>query len=118
MASVRQTIDEKFKEEQLEILAALIKIIGIVPNQKDSYIDRPELEAKKEEIEALFPKIKKYHTSHVWISIKDESPNRFMSIIRNVLKHHNYSLCFKSAALKDNDVIIYRTRYTIKGNLA
>ena len=53
MTSIRQTIDEKFKEEQQEILASIFKIMGITANKKDSYIDRPELEKKREEIEAL-----------------------------------------------------------------
>jgi len=101
MTSVRQTIDEKFKEEQQEILSSIFEITGLLPNNKDSYINRPELELKKEPIEALLPKIKKYHTSHVWISIKDDSPNKFMSIIRNVLKHHNYFLVYRAVAIKE-----------------
>ena len=110
----RPTKNNMFVEEQEKVLTSIFDILKLVSNDKKSFIDKDILESKKDEINHLFPQIKKFYTSKIWKNIVSaQEQNKHMSIIRSILKHHGYSFIFKNAQVIREDKKRVMQRYFI-----
>jgi hypothetical protein len=110
----RPTKDNTFGEEQEKILSSIFNILNLTSDDKKSFIDKDILETKKDEINQLFPQIKKYYTSKIWKNIMlAQEQKKHMSIIRSILKHHGYSFIFKNAQVTREDIKKVMQRYFI-----
>lgn len=116
---IHKSKDELFKNEQHQVLARLFDILKINVDDSTSYLDRNELQDKEDKIMELYDDIIKYYLSSMWRNINSATSNKFMSIIRCLLKHHGYILTFKNAQVKKinesgQEIKIVMQRYFIK----
>jgi hypothetical protein len=109
---IRKTIDNSFKEQQDEILNKLLNILNI-EKKGTQIIERSDLNIHKDEIELLLDDIMKYYHSNVWNTIK-QSQKKYMSICRQLFKHHLIGFSSKVTTMTKNNKSIKITKYQIK----
>lgn len=104
--------EQIYANKQKEVLAKLFKILNIIPDDKTSYLDSDHLEEKKEEILKLYEDVWLFYKSYVSRNI-NLSDIKYMSIIRNILKQHNYELISKKVWIERNKIKVGMQRYFI-----
>ena len=111
----RETKDTLFVKEQQDILCKLFEITGLKANDKNSYINKPDIESKTHELVKLYDDIRKFHKSDVWMSIK-RADDKSLPIIRNILKFHGYALTYKTVTIKvDNKPTRVKRYFAVGG---
>ena len=106
------TKDNVYVKEQEEVLNDILAILGLIPNDARSVIDKDNLELKFEEIDKIFDRIKLYYSSALYSKI-EVTKNKSMSIIRTILKHHGYKFDFKIGSKTTNSIKKTMQRYFI-----
>jgi hypothetical protein len=94
--------DNVYEKEQKAMLATILQIIGLNPDDETSMIRKDLLEPKLPQIEALREQIRTYYSSDVTSQI-NRAANKEMSTIRAVLKHHGYLFSFVTKPYKKED---------------
>lgn len=108
-----QRINDKISEYQLNILKQLLDILELRVNDSKSFIDKPDVYAKKEQILDLYSSIEIFYPVVIYTAIK-KSKDKTLALIRNILKFHNHTLIYKQTAVKDvNEKIIKVYRYHV-----
>ena len=108
-----------YKKEREELLEKMLNILSINETNKIFHCYEIEQSGKKEEIINLIDDIKRYFRASSWLSLKDtsdnvEKNNRYISIIRSVLKDMDIVYTRSSCKIKIENVFINTSRYHIQ----
>jgi len=84
---MRESKDEKYKKEQVEILKEILKEIGI--REEKITISREELETEefKGYMNEKYEEIKKYYKTTSWISVK-KGLEKELNILKNICRYN------------------------------
>ena len=111
----QRTKSIQYEKEQDAILQKLMTILNIKIDDDKSFLRKDELNEKKESIIALYDDIKKYYNATTWRSVESSNEeNKYMSIIRRVLNHHNYDFKYKKSQKIENKQVLSFANYYIK----
>lgn len=108
----------KFAKEQKEILDKLLYILDYTKTKTFLLSELDTDEDKKSKIIALSNDIRNYYPSNKCIGVNGQHCDRpYLSIIRYVLKFHEYHLFSTKYTFKVDKTYIYTQKYTIVQNL-
>jgi len=101
-----------YKKEQLKILNRIFEILDIKPDNAKSTISKEKLESKSDEINKLYDKIEICYPSKITSNIR-RTKNLAMSIVRSILKYHDYKLMYMTKSCNKNNESVRIQYYCI-----
>jgi hypothetical protein len=108
--------DILYEKEQEETLKKLFTILEINPDEGKSVINATAIDEKKDNIIELIGNIHRYYSSVMLQEVKKTKLYPHMSIIRHILKHHNYCLIRKGFVEKKEDIVKYYKYIIVKNH--
>ena len=106
--------DKLFEKERIETLQKLFDILEINFQEGKNGVTAIKLEDKKDIILELIENIQKYYPNKMWLDIQQIKLHPHMSIIRHILKYHNYCLLKKGFVEKKDNITKYYKYFIVK----
>ena len=112
---MRQRLCYKYEKEREDILQKVLTIIDLDDDKCFYLIDMDEAYDKQTELESLQEDLKKYYTiTEIQSLVNPMAVKRlYLSIIRNVLKRHNYVVISNVCTVYRRDLPVRTTRYYV-----
>ncbi len=108
--------DILFEKEQNMTLNTLFQILEINPNEGSNCVSSIKIDEKQEDIMKLLDDIHKYYSSKMWMDVKKTKLYPHMSVIRHILKHHDYCMLIKRTTDKKDNIIKSYKYYIVKNH--
>ncbi len=108
--------DKLYKTNQEETLNKLFNILEINPNEGKSVIKAINIDKKKDVILELIDDIHRFYSSAMLQDVKKTKLYPHMSVIRHILKHHDYCVIRKGYVEKKEDVVKYYKYIIVKNH--